>query len=260
MMPATHTHRRAFTLVEMAIVIVIIGLLIGGVLAGKSLIRGAEMRDIISEFQRYQRALGGFREKYYALPGDMSNAVQFWGAAAGGATDGVDLTCVALGSGSPSTDMKTCNGDGNGLIGNNVLTVSEMLRAWQHLANAKMIEGFYTGVPGASGDQVIGQNVPASRVTNMGWMIYGVGSYAGDAAFFAADYGNVFNAGPLSGGLNTGAEAYDLDKKIDDGNPQSGVVMTYKNAVQPDCVTAGNDAYQLDNPVKGCVPIFITGF
>lgn len=253
-------NRRAFTLVEMAIVIVIIGLLAGAVLAGRSLIRGAEMRDIISEFQRYQRAIGGFREKYYALPGDMANAVSFWGAAAGASTDGVDLTCAALDSSSPSTDNSTCNGDGNGLIGNNLLTIHEMLRAWQHLANAKMIEGFYTGVPNASGNQVIGENVPASRVTDMGWMIYGVGSYAGDTAFFAADYGNVLNAGPLTGGLATGAEIYDMDKKIDDGNPQSGVVMTYKNAVQPDCVNGSDDAYQLDNPIKGCVPIFITGF
>ncbi len=258
--PMKQTQRTAFTLIEMAIVLVIIGVLTGGVLAGKALIRSAQLRDIVSEFQHYQRALGSFREKYYALPGDMANAVSFWGAAAGASSDGLDLTCLALDGSAPSAGTATCNGDGNSLIGDSALTAHEMLRAWQQLANAKMIEGSYTGVPGLLNNQEVGENVPASRVGNAGWMLYGVGSFDGDTAFFPADYGNILNAGPLTGGLLTGAESFNIDSKIDDGNPQSGVVMGYRNAVQPDCVNADDDAYQLDNDVLGCIPIFITGF
>ena len=73
----------AFTLVELSIVLVIIGLLVGGVLSGKSLIRASELRAVASEFSYYKIAIGNFKDKYSALPGDMRNAVTYWGAAAG---------------------------------------------------------------------------------------------------------------------------------------------------------------------------------
>ena len=84
----------------------ILGLLVGGVLAGKSLIRAAELRSIITDYNKYQSAVLAFRDKYFALPGDMTNATLFWGknnAACPGATG----TAATPG---------TCNGDGSGQI------------------------------------------------------------------------------------------------------------------------------------------------
>ena len=72
--------RLAFSLVELSIVLVILGLLTGGILTGQSLIRAAEMRSIVTELQRYQTAARSFQDKYFALPGDMRNATDFWGA------------------------------------------------------------------------------------------------------------------------------------------------------------------------------------
>ena len=71
--------RAAFSLVELSIVLVILGLLTGGILTGQNLIRAAELRSVVTEFQTYQTAVMTFRDKYFALPGDMTNATDFWG-------------------------------------------------------------------------------------------------------------------------------------------------------------------------------------
>ena len=71
--------QRGFSLVELSIVLVILGLLTGGILAGQSLIRASELRAVSTEFQRYVAAVNTFRDKYFMLPGDMSNATAFWG-------------------------------------------------------------------------------------------------------------------------------------------------------------------------------------
>src|ERR1700754_5054766 len=103
-------HRHGFTLVELSIVLVILGLLVGGVLAGQSLIRAAELRSISTDTTQYRTALFSFREKYNALPGDMINATSFWGDRATGAESCAD---GAIANGTPGT----CNGNGNGMIG-----------------------------------------------------------------------------------------------------------------------------------------------
>ena len=71
------SHISAFSLVELSIVLVILGLLVGGVLSGQSLIRAAELRSVTTEYSRYTTAISSFRDKYFALPGDMSNATSF---------------------------------------------------------------------------------------------------------------------------------------------------------------------------------------
>ena len=70
--------RKGFSLVELSIVLVILGLLVGGVLSGQSLIRAAELRAATQEYQRYYTATQTFRDKYFAIPGDFNNAQAFW--------------------------------------------------------------------------------------------------------------------------------------------------------------------------------------
>jgi prepilin-type N-terminal cleavage/methylation domain-containing protein len=99
--------RHGFTLIELSIVLVILGLLVSGVLLGQDLIRAAELRSVPTDFQKYQTAVNIFRDKYRALPGDMRNATDFWGE-----NDPNLSTCrTTEGSG---TD--TCNGDGDGVV------------------------------------------------------------------------------------------------------------------------------------------------
>ena len=64
------TAQPGFSLVELSIVLVILGLLTGGILAGQSLIRAAELRSISTDYSRYIAAVQAFRDKYFALPGD----------------------------------------------------------------------------------------------------------------------------------------------------------------------------------------------
>src|SRR5215831_4773158 len=67
-------YNRGFTLIEIAIVLVIIGLLLGGVLKGQELITGARVRNLISQQDGIKAAFFGFQDRYRALPGDYPAA------------------------------------------------------------------------------------------------------------------------------------------------------------------------------------------
>ena len=150
--------RCGFTLVELSIVLVILGLLVGGVLTGQSLIRAAELRAVSKEFQTYQTAAMSFRDKYFGLPGDITNATAFWGqntVCGGGAATGV------------------CNGNGDGIVNDAGVAngTNEVLQFWTQLALAGMIEGSYTGIAGPThgNDSTAGINVPRSKISSVGW-------------------------------------------------------------------------------------------
>lgn len=147
--------KQGFTLVELSIVLVILGLLVGGVLAGQSLIRSAELRAIIREKDQYVVALNAFKEKYMAIPGDMANAYAFWGA-----TCGTNTTAIATG----------CNGDGDGII---QYATSENVKAWEHLSRAGLIEGSFDGtgsIPSAA-VALAANNTPQSKFSQGYWNI-----------------------------------------------------------------------------------------
>src|SRR3984885_3925644 len=63
-----------FTLIELSIVLVIIGLIVGGVLVGQDLIKAAEIRATVSQIEKYNTAANTFQTKYNALPGDVPAA------------------------------------------------------------------------------------------------------------------------------------------------------------------------------------------
>jgi len=67
--------QNGFTLVEIAIVLVIIGLLLGGVLKGQEMIKNAEIRSVITDVQGLTTAMYAYRDRYNALPGDDKNAI-----------------------------------------------------------------------------------------------------------------------------------------------------------------------------------------
>ena len=66
-------QQTGFTLIELAIVLVIIGLLLGGVLKGQELINSAKAKSIIAEFKNVQVFIYGYQDKFRALPGDDGN-------------------------------------------------------------------------------------------------------------------------------------------------------------------------------------------
>jgi prepilin-type N-terminal cleavage/methylation domain-containing protein len=218
--------KHAFSLVELSIVLVILGLLVGGILSGQSLIRAAELRAISSEYNRYSTAVYSFRDKYFAMPGDMTNATAFWGAADAGNGLGSDCTDVA------STTITTCNGNGDGRVENNS---PESFRFWQHLANAGLIEGTYTGRTSAAlGTWIFtpGVNAPRSRISNATWSFRYMGPLSASASTWARDYGQGLGFGgggdyyTLPAAL-TPPELWNVDTKVDDGKPGLGRLVAY---------------------------------
>jgi prepilin-type N-terminal cleavage/methylation domain-containing protein len=69
-----------FTLVEIAIVLVIIGLLLGGILKGQEMITQAKIKNIVADFSGVSAAYYGYQDRYRAIPGDDPNAGTRWGA------------------------------------------------------------------------------------------------------------------------------------------------------------------------------------
>ena len=108
--------QKGFTLIEIAIVLVIIGLLLGGVLKGQELITSARVRNLIVNQDGVKAAYFGFLDRYRALPGDYSQAqANIPGCAA----------CQ--------------QGDNNGRIDG----AAEPISAWEHLSKGGFITGSY---------------------------------------------------------------------------------------------------------------------
>lgn len=220
-------EKSGFSLVELSIVLVILGLLTGGILGGQALIKAAELRAIGEEYEQWHTAVYTFRGKYFALPGDMPNATQFWGAVN---TAGTNNNCS-----DPTYDVgtgtQTCNGEGDGLIDLGY----EKHRFWQHLANAGLINGEFTGAAGPASNEhaVFGENAPHSKYGSMGWSVSFRGNDAGNTYFFANDYGHVYYFGAqhfIAGAIDPGlapADAWNIDMKFDDGMPARGNLIAH---------------------------------
>ena len=250
---------QAFSLVELSIVLVILGLLTGGILAGQSLIHAAQLRSVTVEYNRYYTAIRSFRDKYFALPGDMNNAVAFWGAADG--STGNTAACATT----QGTGTQTCNGNGDNIIATSTSS-AEQARFWQHLANAGLIEGNFTGILDATYTVVATKTSPPSKLDNNLWWVNNPGTQSGSASLFDGVYNNqIFIIGPHTSTTWTSsiapADAWNIDTKMDDGMPGTGgVVGPWSNAYNPtgaNCTTAASSAaitatYNLSVSDKSC--------
>jgi prepilin-type N-terminal cleavage/methylation domain-containing protein len=213
---------RGFTLIEIAIVLVIIGLLLGGVLKGQELITGARVRNLISQQDGIKAAFFGFQDRYRALPGDYAAA---------------DV----------NINGTSGNGNGNGRIEDNADTSSgtnvqhEEILAWNHLTSAGFMNGSYnmaTSSVSIPGDD----NNPKNPYSVYVQLIY-------DNV-----YGMPGSNPPSKHNLKTGGQVpveivAEVDRKIDDGKPASGGFQfseyTPSTGTQPDstsCTTGGANA------------------
>ena len=66
------SDKYGFTLIELSVVLVIIGLIVGGILIGQDLIRSAEVRAQITQIEKYNQAVNTFKGKYGGIPGDLN--------------------------------------------------------------------------------------------------------------------------------------------------------------------------------------------
>lgn len=205
-----------FTLVELAVVMIIIGLLIGGVLKGQELIGNAQVTSTVSQVKGIDAATSTFRDMYSALPGDMAQ------------------TAIRL----PNCAAAPCStaGNGDGSLGNlaNAAPGGEGLQFFVHLSAADLITGIDPGGPANAWGTVL----PESPIR-------GVGLYAaqGDAASLlaaavGARRGLYLTLTGLPNGLPTAAggpiltpnQASRIDTKLDDGVPAAGSVRANAGA------------------------------
>ncbi|HEX5093491.1 MAG TPA: prepilin-type N-terminal cleavage/methylation domain-containing protein [Burkholderiales bacterium] len=116
-------RQKGFTLVEIAIVLVIIGLLLGGILKGQEMITQAKIKNVIADFSGISAAYHGYQDRYRTIPGDDPGATRWTGATAG---------------------------NGNGVVTGayNSTTVTDESRLWwDHLRRAGFVAGNGTQQP-----------------------------------------------------------------------------------------------------------------
>jgi prepilin-type N-terminal cleavage/methylation domain-containing protein len=122
-----------FTLLEVVVVLLVVSLLAGGVVAGRSLIERSEAQKMMGDAQSYAKVLDQFQKTYNALPGDMSNATSYFAGAV--------------------------NGNGNGVI-----DAAEGQLFWQHLQAAKLL-------PAGARSADASLNEPVGSKTGTGYQV-----------------------------------------------------------------------------------------
>lgn len=189
----------AFTLMELAIVIVIIGLIAAGALQGRALIYNAQMRSIYTDYTKYDAALNTFQLQYNALPGDFDRASQFW------------PSCVTV---DPNNAGNSCNGNNDSFIQGG----AEDKRAWQHLSLSGLIPGSFTGF-------VYGPSPKSTK--EVIWSFIGGGSalYGSNKNVYVVGKSADVGTGTIAfSKFLTGIEASSFDKKFDDGLADKGKI------------------------------------
>lgn len=182
---------RGFTLIELAIVLIIIGLVAGGVLVGRELVHAAELRKVITEVDAIRVATATFRGKYGNLPGDIPDASKFFAGAS--------------------------NGDGNGIVGVTAGSLYEGNFFWDHLSRANLLQQHSSSLSD-SVSYFIGYFTFYSENA-----ICLIGTVANDVANYYLNNDIVVQmVQTTSQGAMNGPDAKYIDSKVDDGLPSTG--------------------------------------
>lgn len=128
----THRAERGFSILELALVLLVIGLMFGGIVTGRELIVSARARSLINQQEELRMAFFSFQDRFQFPPGDYSDAIRNIGA--------------------------TRNGDGDGRIEGAREGGTENILAWEHLSRGRFIGDRYTYSASAPYDEAIPRN------------------------------------------------------------------------------------------------------
>lgn len=188
-------RQAGFTLVEIAIVLVIIGLLLGAILKGQELIDNSRVKNAVNDINSVKAATYSYFDRYRVLAGDdgpvgtlQARGNNWTGITVGGNRDGT--------VGAPANPFGAPNG--------------EHLGFWQHLRAA----GFLTGNPASTGADALPRNA--------------FGGLTGIASL-TTQMSN-FNSRVVCMSQVPGKSAVGIDNQLDDGQPDSGAVRATQQA------------------------------
>jgi prepilin-type N-terminal cleavage/methylation domain-containing protein len=208
-------RQAGFTLVEIAIVLVIIGLLLGGILKGQEMITQAKIKNVIADMSGVSAAMYGYQDRYKSLPGDDKNAATRWSAAP---------AAIA--------------GDGDGVVlGKWTESAKESLYFWDHLRRAGFISGSGAENPfnAVSGKIGVQTGDGTNTAPNPGILSDGAGTPT------------KFTALVLCSANLPDKIAGSVDSQMDDGLGKAGNVRGMKqDSPNPATVAAAADTYTED--------------
>jgi prepilin-type N-terminal cleavage/methylation domain-containing protein len=231
-LPLSRQSEKGFTLVELAVVMIIIGLLIGGILKGQELIANAQIAASVAEFKGVDAAASTFRDSYNALPGDITNpATRLPNCAA--------APCSTVGDGDNTLETTPVV----------AAAANEAQRFWVHLNAADLLGGvdgtatlaFGQGLPSASvgGGMVMG--------THPGGAALGLNAQARNGTYISLRPSVAAANNAAGAGVISPSQAGRIDRKMDDGSPTTGSVF---GAALASCGANQNYAEQV--PASDC--------
>jgi prepilin-type N-terminal cleavage/methylation domain-containing protein len=256
--------KSAFSLIELSIVLIIIGLLIAGITGGASLVSSSTLRAVMGEARGYSVGVNSFYAQFNGLPGDYNTSV----LPTSGILSGTYTNTSANGNG--IIEYNTAPGEGTGAIYN---LVGTKIIDPTSLFPSSATQGMMTFVTSVSTALTVGTHIPTSKSKGAGWVFDNVPTTAysgttgqnvvvltnGSAAGAALPL--VAASGAGNGTVNNAiaslvpADLLSIDTKLDDGKVTTGRVTgtALTGCMATNAPTVATTAYAVATTTKACV-------